>query len=344
MADDAPVGGQGGDAEDPERALAALPPVTSPTRLWRTRGVVIAAMVALGAIIVVNVLVIFASPWWRGAPPAGGRLEARRISKVIEQRVAAMLPPEPVVDAETGSETPSLDGDEDPDSSNPDRSRRSGSVKQAVTGSCSTSVVGGLSREIIRQARCIAPNAFVPVPARPNLVTGPNVFLYMEASARDRLASVLAAHPTRKMKVNSALRTVAQQYLLWRWASTRRCGIQLATPPGESNHETGLALDISDPGTWRPALEANEFQWLGAIDRVHFDYKGARGAPHNVDVQAFQQLWNHAHPDDAIEESGVYNAATQQRLEKSPARGFAVDVRCDAGVPRGGASSPALAR
>jgi hypothetical protein len=72
---------------------------------------------------------------------------------------------------------------------------------------------------------------------------------------------------------------VAQQYLVWKWSGSRRCGVQLATPPGESNHETGLALDIAEQAVWRPHLEAKDFRWLGASDRVHFDYKGSNKAP-----------------------------------------------------------------
>jgi hypothetical protein len=131
------------------------------------------------------------------------------------------------------------------------------------------------------------------------------------------------------MTVNSALRTVAQQYLLRRWAAGNRCGIEIASLPGESNHETGLALDIAEPGTWRSALEAQDFRWLGSIDRVHFDFKGPRASSRaSVDVKAFQQLWNLNHADDLLVANGQYAAATEERLEKSPARGFPVGPRC----------------
>jgi hypothetical protein len=170
----------------------------------------------------------------------------------------------------------------------------------------------------------------VPVPARPNLVAGSHVFLHLQKSARDRLLRVLDAHPGRTMTVNSALRTVAQQYLLSRWGKAKRCGVQLATLPGESNHETGLALDIAEASQWRSALEAQGFRWLGAIDKVHFDYQGNGAAPReNLDVMAFQQLWNRNHPEDTIAESGHYSSATEQRLKKSPPGGFAIKPRCD---------------
>src|SRR5262249_42519184 len=141
--------------------------------------------------------------------------------------------------------------------------RRYDTVQEAAARSCSTGSVEGLSRQIIEQARCIEPNAFVPLPTRPNLVLGSNVFPYLELKARDHLLRALDSRPA-KMTINSALRTVAQQYLVSRWSAGRRCGVQLATPPGESNHEHGVALDIAEPSVWRAALEAQEFHWLGA--------------------------------------------------------------------------------
>ena len=150
-------------------------------------------------------------------------------------------------------------------------------------------------------------------------------------AARDRLLKALDARKGSTMTINSALRTVAQQYLVWRWSASKRCGVQLATPPGESNHETGLALDIAEQADWRQTLEAHEFHWLGAIDRVHFDYKGTTGSSSTqraTDVLAFQQLWNKNNPSDAISETGRYNAETEKRLKKAPADGFAIGATC----------------
>jgi hypothetical protein len=187
-------------------------------------------------------------------------------------------------------------------------------VHGAANESCSTASVEGLSRQIIEQARCIKRNAFVPLPSRPNLVLGSNVFPYLELETRDHLLRALDAHRAAKMTINSALRTVAQQYLVRRWAAAKRCGVQLATSPGESNHETGTALDIAEPGEWRPTLEAQKFRWLGAADRVHFDYSGSSAPRSAMDVMAFQTLWNKNHPTDVIAADGRYNAATEERL------------------------------
>jgi hypothetical protein len=203
------------------------------------------------------------------------------------------------------------------------------SVEQAAVESCTTASVEGLSRQIIQQARCIKPAAFAELPARTNLVLASNVFPYLESKARDRLLRVLDAHPSQKMTINSALRTVAQQYLVSRWAGAKRCGVPLATRPGESNHEFGIALDIAEPARWRPVLEAQGFRWLGKSDRVHFDYQTpAPPSDTATDVLAFQILWNKNHAADGIVANGRYTPATEQRLKKTPASGFPIGPSC----------------
>ena len=126
-----------------------------------------------------------------------------------------------------------------------------------------------------------------PIAVAVEFVLDSHIFPYLEISARDHLARALDANQKRKMTVHSALRTLPQQYLVWRWAANRRCGVQMATPPGSSNHETGRALDIADHAQWRPALEAEDFHWLGASDLVHFDYKTNRQLGLAPDVSPF---------------------------------------------------------
>lgn len=208
------------------------------------------------------------------------------------------------------------------------RPKHFATVHEASIGSCTTSSVDGLSRQIVEQVRCSDPSAFVPIPARPNLVLEPQILPYLELSARDHLLKALDKNRDKTLTIHSALRTVAQQYLVWRWAANKRCGVQMATPPGESNHETGRALDIAGQAQWRSALEAQEFRWLGSSDAVHFDFKNSRPSARAPDITAFQRLWNRNHPDDRITESGLYDAATEQRLKKAPPSGFRQGPTC----------------
>ncbi|MFO0611220.1 MAG: D-alanyl-D-alanine carboxypeptidase family protein [Polyangiaceae bacterium] len=217
----------------------------------------------------------------------------------------------------------------------------SGTVADNVTGSCSTASVKPLSEQIIAEMRCMSPTSLAKIPSRPNLVLGGAVFPYLVKKGRDSLVASLDAHPGTTMTVNSMFRTVAQQYLLYRWYQTGRCGIGLAAKPGNSNHETGLAIDIQESSTWRASLENHGFDWFGSADVPHYDYEAA--SQKGLDVKAFQRLWNRNHPSDTIDEDGAYGPQTEARLKKSPAAGFAKGASCDPDAAAGGDPAPAPA-
>jgi len=202
-------------------------------------------------------------------------------------------------------------------------------VEEAVSDGCSTTQVEGLSLQIIAQGNCITPGAFVEVPNKANTTFGAAVLPYMEEPARDALVAALEANSALDMQVNSMLRTVAQQYLLYRWYQLGTCGIGLAATPGNSNHETGLAIDIQQYDDWITALESADFAWFGAGDPVHFDYVGPGAIDYKgTDVLAFQQLWNINEPSDLIAEDGLYGPQTEARLEQTSADGFAIGPDC----------------
>src|SRR5262249_10555864 len=160
---------------------------------------------------------------------------------------------------------------------------------------------------IIEEGRCISPSAYEKLPSLGNLHLGPNVFPYLEQPAHDAFVSALKAHPGTSITINSMLRTVAQQYLLYTWYLEGSCGIGLAAHPGNSNHETGLAFDTSQESTWRGILSNHGFRWYGSADPVHFDYVGAGAKNHKgLDVEAFQRLWNRNHPGDKISVDGEW--------------------------------------
>jgi len=291
------------------------------------------------AVIAVGIYFIAKGGAERGVPPGG--VSATSASSV--EAPPAVSAPDSAAASASANSAPPLDKAEaaaqvfDDENGDGERAptkkappKHFATVEKAAAGSCSTASVDGLSRQIIEQARCVKQNAYVPLPSRPNLVLAANVFPYLELEARNHLLKALDAHSSGKMTINSALRTVAQQYLVWRWAAGKRCGVQLATPPGESNHEIGIALDVAEPAQWRPALEAQEFRWLGNSDRVHFDYKGSDAPPPHTaaDVLAFQTLWNRNHPTDAISADGRYTPATEQRLKKAPTDGFPIGPTC----------------
>jgi hypothetical protein len=202
-------------------------------------------------------------------------------------------------------------------------------VGEAVSATCTTASVKGLSQQIIAEGQCFQPNAYVEIPKMSNVSFGPNVFPFLEKPARDALVSALEANPGKSMSVNSMLRTVAQQYLLYRWYKLGKCGIGLAAKPGNSNHETGLAMDINEYSTWKTPLQSRGFKWYGSGDKVHFDYTGAGAVDYKgVDVEAFQRLWNLNHPEDLIDEDGAWGPQTEARMKKAPAAGFEKGSTC----------------
>lgn len=328
MSDDPP-----GSEPTPERELE-LGGRASSSWLQQNRTLALGAgCVLLCAVIAIDIVVMLKSDAKRGvAAPSQPSVHAPSVaapasSSSLSAPSSGSDTDEPGDDSGAAMDYESDDGEPHP--SKPPTPRRFDTVQHAAVESCTTASVDGLSRQIIAQARCIRPNAFVPLPSRPNLVIQSQVFPYLELEAKNQLVKALDAHPKAKMTVNSALRTVAQQYLVWRWSATKRCGVPLATPPGESNHEIGIALDIAEAATWRGPLEAQNFKWLGASDRVHFDYKGKTSTGRTAtDVLAFQKLWNKNNPKDKIAEDGRYSPATEQRLKQAPADGFAQGPSC----------------
>lgn len=205
-----------------------------------------------------------------------------------------------------------------------------GTVDDARSQGCTTKIVEGLSRQIITEANCLSEVSFTRVPALPNVELDETVFPFLVSPARDALVEVANAYPSKTLKVNSMLRTVVQQYLLYDWYQRGRCGISLAARPGNSNHEGGLAIDISRPARWRRRLQKFGFRWYGKKDRWHFDFRG-QGAKKQtgLDVKAFQRLWSRNHPADAIGDDGDYGPVTEKRLRKAPAAGFPIGAICD---------------
>lgn len=214
-----------------------------------------------------------------------------------------------------------------------------------ASNTCATSVVNGLSTQLVNEIQCLRPNTFARIDKMPGLALGSSVMPFMQTKAAQALIAAQKARGT-KMTINSALRTLPAQYILYRWYQTGRCGISLAASPGTSNHEGGIAVDINDNAGWRSAMQGKSFRWLGASDPVHYDFVGGGTVNlRGLSVRAFQRLWNRNRPNDTIAEDGSYGPATAARLAQSPIGGFpkgadctkpAVDAGADSGSEDGG--------
>ena len=205
-------------------------------------------------------------------------------------------------------------------------------VSLAVDQSCTTTSVKGLATQLVDEIQCLKPGSMASIANVPNTSLGSAVFPFLQAPAASALEQVAASRGT-PLVINSGLRTLPQQYLLYRWYKTGRCGIGLAASPGTSNHESGLAVDVDDNAGWKPYFQSKGWSWLGASDPVHFDYVAGGIDLKGLSVLAFQRLWNRNNPTDEIAEDGGYGADTEARLAKSPVGGFAQGANCNALPP-----------
>jgi hypothetical protein len=203
-------------------------------------------------------------------------------------------------------------------------------VGDHVGSDCSTEVVLGLSRQISNEVQCLTPDSFTRFEEGNGIVfAGSAVLPYLTPPGKRDLEAAVAARGGQ-IQINSAFRTVAQQYLLVQWHDRGRCGITAAAPVGASNHETGRALDVGNYGDWVGALGNHGWAHDVPGDEVHFDHLSSPDL-RGYDVLAFQRLWNRNHEDDQIDEDGLYGPMTEARLVKSPADGFPIGACGDKG-------------
>lgn len=199
------------------------------------------------------------------------------------------------------------------------------SVQTYTTQGCSTAAVIGLSKQIADEIGCMNPTLLKKFSPSTRLqITSNAVLPYLHANAK---ADLLKVAETKTVQVNSAFRTVAQQYLLRRWFELGRCGITAAALPGNSNHESGRALDVANYSSLISAMAARGWSHSVPGDPVHFDHLGSPDS-RGKDVLAFQRLWNRNHPGDLIAADGIYGPQTETRLRTSPATGFATGAVC----------------
>jgi len=196
---------------------------------------------------------------------------------------------------------------------------------------CSSAVVRGLADQLIDQLNCLYPDTLATFEEGGQLVFASRAVIpALQTAAVPALLDALAERPNATLTINSALRALPQQYLLYQWYLQGRCGIQIAASPGTSPHESAKAIDISEYDAWRTALEAHGWDWYGSGDRVHFTFTGPTVDIRSASVMAFQTLWNANHPEDVIAEDGDYGPQTEGRLGRSPADGFAIGTTCRA--------------
>jgi murein L,D-transpeptidase YcbB/YkuD len=205
-------------------------------------------------------------------------------------------------------------------------------VKAAIDGmiqsrNVDTGRVSGLSRQIIAQMNTLANGILISFESLPGIEgSGASLNLYLQAGAKESLRAALregiAKQPNLKMTINSAYRTVAQQHILYQVFQRDPKLIPLASKPGNSNHENGLAIDVNNYTAWKPYLTAHGWHWLGGNDPVHFSEPSGRDDVNKLGIAAFQALWNQYHPDDSMTVDGNFGAQTAAKMDSAPIGGF----------------------
>lgn len=141
-----------------------------------------------------------------------------------------------------------------------------------VVNHCDTGLIKGLSLQIIDELNLLVANALVDFSDLFVDVEGQQINAFLQPKAKQALEQAIKERGTRLI-INSAYRTVAQQFLIRLQYEAGRCGITAAAHPGASNHEGGLALDVEDPDGWEPFFERYGWKRLGRdFDYPHFDF------------------------------------------------------------------------
>ncbi len=184
---------------------------------------------------------------------------------------------------------------------------------------CDTSVALGLTNQIIAELNTMG-YSFKSLDSTWIKCSSPCVNS-LQTKAADALAAA-AKSKNDYITLNSALRSSAQQYLLYSWYNKGMCGITAAATPGTSNHEGGRAIDTSYYSYWASTLST--YGWAHSMptsDPVHFDYTAATDLA-KQNLLAFQKLWNIHNPTSKISEDGIYGSQTANALYNSPCSGW----------------------
>jgi putative chitinase len=188
--------------------------------------------------------------------------------------------------------------------------------------SCSTGLIQGLTLQVLEKLMVMNRDVLTRINHPLIDCEGTQNNPFLQSAAYEALVKAVEERGT-KLFINSCLRTPMQQYMLFEQKNRGLCGIMAAAPPPNSNHNSGLAIDIEDAPGWKPFLESHSWRWIGSFDPMHFDYSPGGVDLGDLQVRAFQQLWNNNNPaEDQIPVDGVWGPTTAACVDRSPAQGF----------------------
>jgi hypothetical protein len=247
-----------------------------------------------------------------------GDPDAVRWSRRLRRSIRCASPPSPVFALALGltaaacAESPELGAQ-----------TSAATVGDYVTTACSTAVVLELSRQIAAEVDCLDPGQLVAFPEGNGIAfTGGAILPYVSEAARADLLDAVAAGGGLTLELTSAYRTVAQQYLLYRWYQLGRCGIPIAAAPGASNHESGRAIDVRNWSAWVTLLGAHGWSHDVPGDDVPLRSRGVAGSARHRRAGLPAPVETATQPSQAIDEDGVWGPMTELAMRMAPAEGF----------------------
>lgn len=191
-----------------------------------------------------------------------------------------------------------------------------------IINACDTGLARGLSLQLIAKLnRMVSSPLLVEVKHALIDTSSSAVNPYLQPAAAEALTKSVIKRG-KKLVVNSCLRTTVQQHIIRRQFEKGLCGITAAALPGRSNHERGAAIDVVNPDEWQLHLEIFSWRRLGSWDYPHYDFHNSRRDISNLQISAFQMLWNENNPKNLIAVDGEYGATTAGKIDLSPIDGW----------------------
>jgi Putative peptidoglycan binding domain len=171
--------------------------------------------------------------------------------------------------------------------------------------------IAGLSTQLCNQAVKLG---FLTKVEHPNITLDQDslVHLYLQPAAA---SSLLKVATTNQIKISTAYRTLAQQFILKQNLQT------LVANVGSSDHGSGRSIDTTNYDETKDAFIKAGWKFPYASDPVHADYPGSDQRSNTV--LTFQKLWNLNQPDKLVED-GSCGPKVLAALRVSPCAGFPI--------------------
>jgi hypothetical protein len=210
---------------------------------------------------------------------------------------------------------------------------RGPTVAQSAWRGCDAppNLIEGLSDQIAQSMNCLEDDVLSPLRLCAGAgclnIQAPPIVEWLGTGAHESLLA-LSRELDAPITVRWALRDVALQHFFS--SAANNIGCPPASPAGRSDFNSGQAAWLPDYAEYEDALlEADWSNLSTALDHIWaYDDEDLT----NLNVLAFQRLWNLNRDDDPIDTDGLMGPQTRGAIDRAPVAGFAQDL-CGAPDP-----------